>query len=229
MGYARPMGILDGYRKNWPRVGALLGMGIAGATALASKKLTKPQMLSALNFAALTVHQYEEYEDPGYFPGQFNAGVLHSDVPDRYPLNTNTAMIVNVPLAYTFYALPVVFPKHRTLGLAPVLFGFMQAVGHGTAFPKLAGDRYSPGFLASLLLHVPIGVLYLRAVHDEEPLKRPDIAKAMALNFAFAVTSIAGPNLALKDKSSPYRFTAKQMGPHLPQALDTGAGVGLGA
>lgn len=204
------------YRKNWPRVGALLGMGIAGATALNSKRLSRPQTFSALNFAALTAHQYEEYEDPGYFPGQFNGGVLHSDEPDRYPLNTNTALIVNVPLAYTFYALPIGFPKGRVLGIAPVLFGFLQAAGHGTIFPKLAGDRYSPGFIASLLLHVPIGITYLRALNAEEPIKRSDLTKAMAYNFAFAISSIAGPNVLLKNKNSPYRFTAKQMGPHLP-------------
>jgi hypothetical protein len=80
----------------------------------------------------------------------------------------------------------------------------------------LAGDRYSPGFLASILLRVPIGAAYLQAVNSEEPLKRSDLAKAMALNFAFAVTSIAGPNVLLKDKNSRYRFTAKQMGPRLP-------------
>ena len=186
------MSLLDRYRVNWPRVGALLGMGLAGATALASARLTKPQALSALNLAALTAHQYEEYEDPGYFPGQFNGGVLHSKEPDRYPLNTNTALIVNVPLAYTFYALPITFPEHRVLGIAPVLFGFLQAVGHGTIFPRLAGDRYSPGFLASLLLHVPIGVNYLRALHAEEPIKRSDLAKAAAYNLAFAVTSKIG-------------------------------------
>jgi hypothetical protein len=197
-------------------------MATAGATALGSKKLSRPQTLAALNFAALTLHQYEEYEDPGYFPGQFNAGVLHSEVPDRYPLNTNTALIVNVPLAYTYYALPIVFPKNRTLGIAPVLFGFLQAAGHGTVFPKLAGDRYSPGFLASLLLHVPVGVLYLRAISEEEPLKRSDLGKAMALNVAFAITSIAGPNVLLKDKDSPYRFTTKQMGPHAGAARRAG-------
>ncbi|HKP20300.1 MAG TPA: HXXEE domain-containing protein [Thermoleophilaceae bacterium] len=218
------MSLLDGYRKNWPRVGALLGMGIAGATVLASRKLPRAQALAAANFAALTVHQYEEYEDPGYFPGQFNAGVLHSDKPDRYPLNTNTALIVNVPLAYTFYALPIVFPRNRVLGIAPVMFGFLQAAGHGTIFPRLAGDRYSPGFLASALLHVPIGSSYLRAIHAEAPLKRSELAKAAAYNFAFAVTSIAGPNLLLKQKDSPYRFTAKQMGPHRtdPHPLDRG-------
>jgi hypothetical protein len=214
------MSLLDRYRDNWPRVGAVLGMGLAGATALASRRLTKSRTFSALNLAALTAHQYEEYEDPGYFPGQFNAGVLHSKVPDRYPLNTNTALIVNVPLAYTFYALPIVFPKHRVLGIAPVMFGFLQAMGHGTIFPKLAGDRYSPGFLASLLLHVPIGAKYLRALHAEQPLQRSELAKAAAYNFAFAVTSIAGPNVLLKDKDSPYRFTAKQMGPHLPAGSD---------
>ena len=210
------MSLLDRYRKNWPRVGALLGMGIAGATVLASRKVPRAQALAAANFAALTVHQYEEYEDPGYFPGQFNAGVLHSKQPDRYPLNTNTALIVNVPLAYTFYALPIALPKHRVLGIAPVMFGFLQTAGHGTIFPRLAGDRYSPGFLASALLHVPIGITYLMALHAEKPLKRSELAKAAAYNFAFAVTSIAGPNVLLKDKDSPYRFTSKQMGPHLP-------------
>ncbi|MFF9432049.1 hypothetical protein [Streptomyces sp. NPDC014746] len=40
-------------------------------------------MLSALNWGALLVHQYEEYEDPGYFPGQFNKGLFKSAEPDR--------------------------------------------------------------------------------------------------------------------------------------------------
>src|ERR671927_534100 len=141
------MGLLDRYRADWPRVGGLLGMAGAGALALTHQRLSKPQALAASNLLALFAHQYEEYEDPGYFPGQFNAGVLHSDQPDRYPLNTNTALIVNVPLAYTFYALPIVFPRKRWLGLAPVLFGFGQAVGHGLVFNRLAKAWYSPGFL----------------------------------------------------------------------------------
>lgn len=70
--------------------------------------------------------------------------MFHSKQPDRFPLNKNTALIVNVPLAYTFYAVPIAFRNHRILGIAPVLFGFMQAVGHGTIFPRLAGDRYKP-------------------------------------------------------------------------------------
>ena len=206
------MSLLDSYRQNWPRVGGLLGMAGAGALALTHQRLSKPQALAASNLLALFVHQYEEYEDPGYFPGQFNGGVFHSDEPDRYPLNSNTALIVNVPLAYTFYVLPIVFSKPRWLGIAPVLFGFGQAVGHGLIFNRLAKDRYSPGFLASLLLHVPIGIQYLRALHEDGPIERCDMARAGAYTVAFAVSSIGGPNILLKDKNSPYRFTAKQVG-----------------
>jgi len=84
---------------------------------------------------------------------------------------------VNVPPAYTFYAQPVAFPKRRWLGLAPVLFGFAEAVGHGLVFNRLAKDRYSPGFLASLLLHGPIGIQYLRALVQESPIEHADRKK----------------------------------------------------
>ena len=193
-------------------------MGGAGALALTHRRLSKPQLLSAMNALALLVHQYEEYEDPGYFPGQFNGGVLHSEQPDRYPLNTNTALIVNVPLAYTFYALPVLFPKRRWLGIAPALFGFGQAIGHRVVFNRIAGDRYSPGFLASLLPHVPIGIQYLRALREQAPIERSDVGRAGPYMIAFAVSSIAAPNVVLSDKNSPYRFTAKQLGRHATAA-----------
>jgi hypothetical protein len=39
---------------------------------------------------------YEEYVYPGYFPGQFNRGVFNSDSPRNYPLNAQTAMVINV-------------------------------------------------------------------------------------------------------------------------------------
>ena len=81
------MSVLDRYRTNWPRVGAVIAMGSAGALVIGHRRMSKPQVLSALNMLALLVHQYEEYEDPGYFPGQFNGGIFHSDQPDHDPLN----------------------------------------------------------------------------------------------------------------------------------------------
>ena len=83
------------YRDSWFNVGAVLAMAIAGALALSHRKISRSRLFSILNLAALMAHQFEEYGSPGYFPGLLNGGVFKSDKPDRYPLNTNSALIVN--------------------------------------------------------------------------------------------------------------------------------------
>ena len=160
------------------------------------------------------VHQFEEYGFPGYFPGMLNGGMFKSDKPDRYPLNTDSALIVNAVLGYPFYLLPVLFPKRRSLGLAAVLFGFLQAVFHAI-IPSLRADaRYGPGFLTAFFLHVPIGINYIRAVGSERPLERGDWARAAALTVAFGALGIGAPIRLLRDKESPYRFVERQVGPY---------------
>lgn len=209
---------LDKYRKQWPRVGGVLAMGVGGAATLAASRMPKSRLVSLLNFGALLVHQYEEYQDPGYFPGQFNKGLFNSDRPDRYPLNTNSALCVNTAFAYPFYLAPILFPKVKWVGIAPVVFGMMQAVGHGIIFPAKAGDKYSPGFLASIFLHVPLGIVYFGAVREEGGVTRADMAKGIAYTAAFAVIGVAGPNLVMNDKDSPYAFTRHQLGHYTEDA-----------
>lgn len=205
---------LDTYRKQWPRVGGVLAMAVGGAATLTSMRMSRPQLLSTLNFGALLVHQYEEYQDPGWFPGQFNHGLFKSTQPRNYPLNQDTALCVNTVFAYPFYLAPIVFPKVKWLGLAPAVFGILQSVGHGVIFPRIAGDKYSPGFLASFFLHVPLGVSYIRALNGDGGLTRADIAKAAAYTIAFTVVGVAGPNLVGNNRNSPHAFTAAQMGHH---------------
>ena len=202
------------YRKHWHDIGGVLAMVIGGSLALFGKRLSRPQLFSALNFVALLVHQFEEYRFPGFFPGHFNGGLLKSDTPDRYPLNTSSATIINVALGYPVYLLPLFAPKKAWLGLAPVVFGFAQALGHGIIFPRLAKARYSPGFLAALFLHVPIGIGYVRVMQAEQPLKRSDWIKAIIFVPVFAVVGIIVPQQLFKDKDSPYRFTQQQVGPY---------------
>ena len=205
---------LDIYRKNWPRIGGILGMVIGGVAALASRgKVTNLRALSAMNWIALLVHQYEEYEDPGYFPGQFNRGMFKSDSPRNYPLNTHNAMCINTAIAYPFYALPVVFPKVKWLGIAPVIFGMAQAVGHGVIIPVASRSKYSPGFLASIFLHTPIGLAYLTALKTRGQITRGDWIRSIAYTVVFAFFGVASPNLFFKDKHSPHAFTEEQMGP----------------
>jgi hypothetical protein len=102
--------------------------------------------------------------------GQFNGGVFKSDQPRNYPLSKSTALCVNTAFAYPYYILPILFPHKKSLGLSPAIFGIMQSVMHGVIVSRIAGDKYSPGFLASFFLHIPLGVTYIRALKAAEGL-----------------------------------------------------------
>jgi hypothetical protein len=179
---------MDTYRKQWPRIGAVLGMALGGASVLAGRsKLTNLRALSAMNLIALTVHQYEEYVDPGYFPGHANRGVMKSNQPHNYPLNRQSSLCINTALAYPFYVAPIFFPAIKWLGLPPMLFGILQAVDHGVILPSVARAKYSPGFLAAILLHVPIGITYLTALRTEGPIGRSTWHKSLAVMTVFLI------------------------------------------
>lgn len=209
---------LDVYRKQWPRVGALLAMVLAGVSVLGGRKqLTNLRALSVMNAIALAVHQYEEYVDPGYFPGHANGGVMRSDQPLNYPLNRQSSLCINTALAYPFYIAPILFPAIKWLGLPPILFGIAQAVDHGIILPGLARVKYSPGFLAAILLHVPIGITYIRALHTEGPIGRSTWNKSIVVMVIFLVGLVTTFVRGI-DRNSPYAFDARQMGSYGTQA-----------
>ena len=205
---------MDMYRKHWQDIGGVLAMVLTGSLALFGKRLSRPQLFSTLNLVAMLVHQFEEYRFPGTFPGQFNGGLFKSDKPNRYPMNTHTAMVVNVGFFDGFYLLPMLFPKKAWLGLSPVLLGFFQALGHALLFPRLIGARWCPGALSAMFLHVPFGIAYLRPLQEEQPPTRSDWIKAIILLPLFLVGGVVVPQQLLKDKESPYRFTEEQVGPY---------------
>src|SRR5207245_2575099 len=102
-----------------------------------------------------------EYGWPGGEPAIMNMVLQPSDAPDRYPLNQNSAMLVNVLITYGFYLVPVFFPKVIWLGLAPVLMGMLQFVVHGVVTNVKLKSIYNPGLAAVVFGHIPIGVFYI--------------------------------------------------------------------
>jgi hypothetical protein len=150
--------------------------------------------------------------NPGRF--KFNRGIFKSNTPRNCPLNTNTAMLINTAFGYPFYLAPILFPRVKWLGMAPAIFGMLQAVVHGVIFPRITGDEYSPGFLSALLLHVPIGLTYLHALGRQGPIRPSDWIKGIAYTVAFALVAIPGLNLVARDRNSPYAFEPRQMGRH---------------
>jgi hypothetical protein len=194
-------------RRHWYSLGLLLA-GVCAVWAYVGT-FTTPQFILLLNFIVLLLHQFEEYAWPGGEPWIINEVMQpKGNRPDRYPLNQNNAFIINVPMAYSPYLLPVFFPGAIWLGLASVLFGFSQLTVHGFANNHKLKSLYNPGLAAVLLGHIPLGAWYLREV------------QTAPLDWVFAIVCIAvfvvvgmlklGYGI-LADENSPYPFAPEEM------------------
>jgi hypothetical protein len=207
---------LDVYRREWPRVAAVQAMVLGGTSLLVGRKnQTNVRALAVMNAMTMCAHQYEEYVDPGYFPGMVNVGIFKSQQPRNYPFNPSSAMCANVFFRW-LYVPPMLFPKVKWLGLPPALLGMFQAIAHTIGMPVATRAKYpySPGALTSVLLHVPIGITYIRALRAQGRIERSDWLKTAAVLGAFFVFGVVVPNVALRNKNSPYEFTDRQMGPY---------------
>jgi hypothetical protein len=119
-----------------------------------------------MNSMTMAAHQVEEYVEPGYFPGQVNAGMFKSDQPLNYPFNARSAALAN--LSFTaLYAAPVIFAKERWLGLAASRFGLGQVFAHWVAMPIYLRTKYAPGAWSAIFLQAPIGTAYIRSAKAE--------------------------------------------------------------
>lgn len=172
------------------------------------------QKLALMNFIAIFLHQFEEYRFPGGEPAITNMASQPDAAAsaDRYPLNQNNAMVINVIAAYTFYLFPVLFPHVLWLGLAPVIFGMAQMIVHVFKTPHQIGNRiYSPGAVAVVFGHLPTGICWLYFTISKGMLHWYDAA----LGAAYLAAFIGGFMLkigygVLKQTDSPYFFPREE-------------------
>ena len=173
-------------------------------------KMEMLQRLAVMNFAVIFWHQFEEYRFPGGEPAITNLALQPSgDGPaDRYPLNQNNAMVINVTASYTAYLFPVLFPNVLWLGFMPVVFGISQIIIHGFITPKKIGNRiYSPGFCAVLFGHVPVGIWWFFYTLSHGLLRMWDVLLGLLCLFLFiAVFMLKIGYGVLKDPNSEYPF-----------------------
>lgn len=132
-------------RDYWQDLGIVVAFFVCIGLLVNGSLMPEIEIILWLSFVAILVHQFEEYRWPGYFGGLFNGVIFRSEHPERYPLNTQSAMIINLGIAYLFYLLPVFVPHLIWLGLAPVFMGFFQFIWHGIFANIKAKTIYYPG------------------------------------------------------------------------------------
>jgi len=167
-------------------------------------------LLLWLSLGSLFLHQIEEWRFPGYFPGMVNRAMFASQAPDRYPLNAQSGMVVNVVLGWGSYLLAALFWQQAIwLAIATMMVSLGNIVAHTIIFNAKGKTLYNPGLLTSWLCFVPIVYVFVDwTVHNN--LASPmdwgiGIVSGVLLNY-FGVYKLI---LWMADPNTPYVFPAR--------------------
>lgn len=200
------------YRENWYYIGGVYFVALSFIMGFWGSHFSHIQVILIFSFMALLIHQFEEYALPGGFPAIFNRTVNRElERPERYPLNKNSCLIVNVILAYPFYILAILLPGVIWLGLAQVIFGMMQIFMHGIFINLRMKSWYNPGLAAVIFLHIPIGIYYIWYVAAYGLAGTWDYIAGFICAIIVAILIIALPVRLLADKQSKYPFSENEM------------------
>lgn len=209
---AASKGSVNFLRLHWFDIGILLSV-VVGAYLLSAKP-SGPALLLWLSLAALFLHQFEEYRYPGYFPGTINSVFFSSKRPDRYPLNTNSALAVNLTTGWIAYFLAALFNKEAPwLGIAVTVITLGNFVIHTFVFNIRGRTLYNPGMATGIILFLPISVYFYYLVAVSPATSLLDWALGLVLGFALFYIGIDKLVDWLKDENTPYVFPARCLRP----------------
>jgi hypothetical protein len=199
-------------RLHWFDIGLALAV-ITGGILL----LVKPNPLSLLlwvSLISLFLHQFEEYRYPGYFPGMMNAVMFSSKEPDRYPHNTNTALVVNVFVGWLPYLLAAVFGARALwLAIATMLISLGNFVAHTFIFNIRGKTRYNPGMFTAVVLFLPIAATFGYLVIKGNLATPGDWIVGVVLGVALNFIGILKVIDWLKDRNTNYVFPKRSLLP----------------
>ncbi|MBP2654583.1 MAG: Protein of unknown function with motif [Firmicutes bacterium] len=205
---------MNSLRKYWQDIGGIIGGVVCICLFFSQQYIQEIQVILWLSFVAILFHQFEEYRWPGYFPGVFNIGIFKSANPNKYPLNSHSAMVINILIAYVFYLLPIFFVDQIWIGLAPIFMGFFQLIWHGLFANFKIKSIYNPGLFAVVFLHIPIGVWYIKYIMEHNLVTAYDWILGIAYFAVATYVLIVKGNMWMKNEKSIYSFKQEQLGPY---------------
>jgi hypothetical protein len=159
---------MDILRKHWFDMGGFLAFIALMFIYFNIKALSNYQLLMWLSLVSLFFHQLEEYRIVGTFPGMINSSFYKSEMPDRYPLNSNTALYINVIVGWSFYLLAALFSeKAICLGIATILVSLGNIIAHTFLFNIKGKTFYNAGMATSWLFFAPCVYFFIKIINDE--------------------------------------------------------------
>ncbi|NGM61975.1 HXXEE domain-containing protein [Sphingobacterium sp. SGG-5] len=201
-------------RRHWFDIGGIAGVIILVVLLFSYQKLSNYQLLMWLSLTSLFFHQMEEYRIAGTFPGMVNRVMFNSDLPDRYPLNSNTSLIINVYMGWSIYLLAVwVGDKFVWLGMATILVSLGNIIAHTFVFNFKGKTLYNAGLITCWLFFAPCVFFFFRMIHQEHLATNADYLIGVPLGIIVNIFGVLKPITWLADKNTSYVFKSNQLLP----------------
>jgi hypothetical protein len=201
-------------RKHWYDLGGVLALVVSGYLLLEHPYLSSYQVLMWLSLISLFFHQLEEYRIVGTFPGMVNSILAGNDNErmDRYPLNANTALYVNVVVGWISYFLAAILAEKAIwLGLATMIVSLGNVIAHTTLFNIKGKTLYNAGLATCWLLFVPCIYFFIKIVTGEQLIKTTDVLAGVLLGMLLNYVGILKAIDWMKDKNTPYSFEQRNL------------------
>lgn len=156
----------------------------------------------------------EEYRVAATFPGMVNRVMFNSDLPDRYPLNSNTSLIINVWIGWTLYLLAALAGERFIwLGMVAILVSLGNIIAHTFIFNIKGKTIYNAGLATSWLLFAPCVFFFFKIIHNEGLVTGTDYLIGIPLGIVINVVAVFKLITWLADRNTSFTFKNKQLLP----------------
>ncbi len=206
---------MDFLRKHWFAFGGIFAIVTSICVFYCYPSLSNYQILIGLSWVSLFLHQLEEFRIVGTFPGMVNRVMYKSDIPDRYPLNANTSLYINVFVGWVPYFLAAILREQAVwLGIATSIVSLGNTVAHTIVFNIKGKTIYNAGFATSWLLLVPCIYFFFTIIYKDNLVTLTDYFIGVPLGIILNVIGIIKLIDWLADKNTSYIFEQRNL---LPQ------------
>jgi hypothetical protein len=194
-------------RKHWFDLGGILVIGIVIFLIFNYTSMSRYEVLMWISLITLFLHQMEEYRIVGTFPGMCNKAMYNSSMPDRYPLNTNTALIINVAIGWTVYLLAALFAEKAVwLGIASLMVSLGNLIGHTTLFNIKGKTWFNAGLFTSWFCFLPVIYFFIKITRADHLATLADYLIGVPLGILINVLGVVKLIDWMKDPSTQFIF-----------------------
>ncbi|WP_299255555.1 HXXEE domain-containing protein [uncultured Cytophaga sp.] len=203
---------MDVLRKHWYDLGGLLSISVLVFVYVNLNTLSSYQLLMWLSLTSLFFHQLEEYRIVGTFPGMINTAVFNSPIPDRYPLNTNTALYINMGVGWLCYLLAALLAKKAIwLGIATILISLGNIIAHTFLFNIKGKTYFNAGMITCWLFFAPCIYFFIKITYSENLITVTDYLIGIPLGIFLNIVGVLKMITWLADKNTPYAFEKRNL------------------